>query len=191
MYILIMKDTLTNILDYILNRATKKELFAIKAAIQRRENSTINPAGESLSDMVTSMSSTIKKQMKVPLKQIRHSVRDMVIRMIKENVPGITDEQLKTLLDEWVPEPEKKKQATGKFPPDMVLAMIQQFIAFSVNKMPASEDAKLRAEMADWPQRYWRSFPESIQTHISHYLKGTMEEKTFWKNVLAELGMSG
>jgi hypothetical protein len=186
-----MKDRLTHILDFILNRATEKELFAIKAAIKRREQGVISPAGKSLSDMVTDMSSTIKKQMKVPLDQIRHTVQDLVIRMIKENVPGITDEQLKVLIDEWAPEPEKKKQGQEKLPPDMMLAMIQQFLAFSLNKMPSSEDAKLRAEMADWPQRYWKIFPVSIQTHISHYLKGTMEEKTFWKQVLSELGMSG
>ncbi|MBN1699477.1 MAG: hypothetical protein JW881_18290 [Spirochaetales bacterium] len=186
-----MKNNLTVILDFILNRATEKELFAIKEAIKRRERNAAGPSGKSLSDMAAGMSREIGKQMKVPLEQIRHTVRDMVIRMIKENAPEITDEQLDVLLKEWVGEPERKNQPTGRFPPEMILEMIRQFIAFSINKMPKEEDERLRAAMGDWPERYWQSFPEAVRLLVSRYLKGTLEETVFWKNVFSELGISG
>ena len=183
-----MDKNLIKVIDYILNRATEKELIAVRAALDRREKGKLS-TGKSLSDMVTSSTAQIKEQMKVPMEQIRTTVRDMVIRLIKQNAPDITDTQLKALLDEWVPK-KKKKTTRNQYniPHDALITMIRQFIAFSVGQMPKEKDIILRKEMPDWPEKYWNAFPEAIQIIISSFLKGQVDEEDFWKDVYTRLG---
>lgn len=182
-----MEKNLFSVIDFILNRATEKELIAVRAALDRRTKGKLS-TGKSLSDMVTSSTSQISEQMKIPIDQIRNSVKDMVLRLIKQNAPEITDEQLNILLDEWMPGTTKKsKKKQSGLPPDALLAMIRQFIAFSVGQMPKEEEATLRKEMPDWPEKYWSAFPEAIQISISSFLKARMDEKDFWKEVYAQL----
>ncbi|MBN2531695.1 MAG: hypothetical protein JXB88_02325 [Spirochaetales bacterium] len=183
-----MEKNLFGIIDFILNRATEKELVAIKAALDRRTKGKLS-SGKSLSDMVTDSTSKISERMKIPVDHIRHSVRDIVIRLIKQNAPDITDEQLSILLDEWVPgsSGKKSKKKQTNLPPDALIAMIRQFIAFSVGQMPEEEEATLRREMSDWPGKYWNAFPEAIRLHISSFLKARMNEKEFWEKVYGQL----
>jgi hypothetical protein len=182
-----LEKNLFTIIDFILNRATEKELIAIKAALDRRTKGKLS-TGKSLSDMVTASTSKISEQMKIPMDQIRNSVKDMVVRLIKQNAPDITDQQLAILLDEWVPDSTKKSQKKQSgLPPDALLTMIKQFIAFSVGQMPKEEEATLRREMHDWPEKYWNAFPESIRLRISDFLKARIDEKEFWKQVYAQL----
>lgn len=183
-----MEKNLFSVIDFILNRATEKELIAIKAAIDRRTKGKL-ATGKSLSDMVSATTSQMSDRMKIPMDQIRNSVVDMVARLIKQNAPEITDEQLNALLNEWVPETKKKstKKRSG-LPPDVLLTMIKQFIAFSVGQMPKAEEANLRREMPDWPEKYWNAFTEGIQVSISSFLKARIDEKEFWKQVDAQLG---
>jgi len=146
-----MNKELTEILDYILNKASEKELVAIRAALKRRDNNMITQEGKSLSDMVIDMSSNIREQVNIPLKQIRQSVRDMVVRIVKENAPNITDQQLQILLNEWIPEKPGITKQENTLPPQILITMIKQFIAYSIGTIPADEEIKLRREMPNWP----------------------------------------
>jgi hypothetical protein len=182
-----MEKDLIRVIDFILNRATEKELTAVRAALERRSKGKL-ATGKSLSDIVSASTSTISEQMKIPIDQIKNSVQEIVTRLIKQNAPEITDEQLSVLLDEWVPgsRPKSRKKRPG-LPADALVTMIRQFIAFSVGQMPKDQEATLRREMPDWPGQYWNAFPEEIRLSISSFLKGRMDEKNFWKEVYTSL----
>jgi hypothetical protein len=184
-----MEKNLYEVLDFILNRATEKDLMAVQAAMDRRAGGKLT-TGKSLSDMVTQSAAQFQKQMKVPMDQIRNTVRDMVVRIIRQNAPDIPEDQLNMLVNEWVPDEKKKarSRAQTRVPGDVLITMITQFIAFSVGKMPKKEDMTLRKEMPDWPAKYWNAFPESIQILISNLLKGQINEESFWKEVYQILG---
>jgi len=183
-----MNKNLVKILDFILNRATEKEIIAIQAALERRMKGKM-ATGKSLSDIVSQSSEKMSEQMKVPVEQIHNSVKDMVARIIKQNVPEITDEQLGILLNEWVPGGKKQShKGSSNLPPDVLMTMIEQFVAFSLGQMPKEEEVTLRREMPAWPEKYWHAFPEPIQVVISSFLKGNMNEKNFWQDIHRFLG---
>jgi len=64
-------------------------------------------------------------------------------------------------------------------PPDLLTAMISQFISFSLRRMKGEEDKALRLEMGDWPEKYWNFFPQSIRLLIADFLNGKMNEANF------------
>jgi hypothetical protein len=184
-----MEEKLFEILDFILNQATEKEIIAIKAALSRRETKSVSPSGKSLNDMVTNMASSMNERLKVPIDGIRNSVKDMVIRIIRENAPEISEDELNSLLAEWVPQKKKRAKAEGALPGEAIISMLRSFIAYSLNSMSKIEDAKLRDQLGDWPERYWAAFPESIRALVSRYLKAKIDERVFWNEVFADLGI--
>jgi hypothetical protein len=178
-----MEKDLIRVIDFILNRATEKELTAVRAALDRRLKGKLS-IGKSLSDMVSASTSQISERMKIPIDQIQNSVQEIVIRLIKQHAPEITDEQLGVLLDEWIPGARKKSRKKQQgLPADALITMIRQFIAFSLGQMPKDQEATLRREMPDWPEKYWNAFPEQARLTISAFLKGRMDEKDFWNNI--------
>ncbi|MBN2439688.1 MAG: hypothetical protein JXJ04_00015 [Spirochaetales bacterium] len=183
-----MEKKLFEVIDFILNHATENELVAVRAAIDRRSKGKLS-TGKSLSDMVTASASAFQEQMTVPMNQIRSTVKNMVVRLIKENAPEITDEQLNALVNEWVPDRTKKKTTANRnqIPDDVLITMITQFISFSIGKMKKAEDIKLRNEMPDWPAQYWNAFPETIQMSITAFLRAQIDEEDFWKEVYRKL----
>ena len=65
----------------------------------------------------------------------------------------------------------------------MLIAMIEQFIAYSEGRLPVRQQAQLRREMGEWQDTYWKWFPPEIRDAIALYLKGTIDKETFWLDV--------
>jgi hypothetical protein len=186
-----MEEKLFEVVDYILNMATEKDIIAIKSALKRREARSASPSGQSLGDMVTGMASSMNERLTMPLDDLRKTVRDMVARIIRENAPEISEDQVNELLSEWVPGNARRQRTSSQFPPDAIISMLKSFIAFSLNAMTPIEDMQLRQRIPNWPERYWSSFPENVQKLVSLYLKGKLDEKVFWKEVFGALGIEG
>jgi hypothetical protein len=184
-----MEERLIEIIDYILNIATEKDIIAIKSALKRREARSLSPSGKSLGDMATGMASSMGERLKLPIDNLRNTVRDMVARIIRENAPEISEKDVNALLSEWVPESEKRKKASSTVPPDAILSMLKSFIQYSLNAMSTLDDMKLREQIPDWPERYWNAFPDSVQKLVSLYLKGKLDERVFWQEVFSTLGV--
>jgi hypothetical protein len=125
------------------------------------------------------------------IESLKTSVRDYAIRIIKQQAPELTDEQIEELTGAWIPE---KHGAAGKrrksernqpitdensVPRDLLASMVDQFTSFSLGRMEEEEDAALRNEMGPWPDKYWNSFPQVIRLLIKDFLKGEIEESEF------------
>jgi hypothetical protein len=123
---------------------------------------------------------------------LRQTVRDMAVRIIRREAPELTDEQINELTAAWIPGEDSGdvKTDTGlSLPPAVLSSMIDQFIAFSQGKMGKIEEKGLRAELGEWPRRYWESFPPVVRLLVSDYVKGEMGEKEFRSKIETALAM--
>ncbi|MBN1410105.1 MAG: hypothetical protein JW969_04620 [Spirochaetales bacterium] len=178
------------ILDYILNRATDEEVSAIKKAVEMRGFSPEKTnKRKTMKDKAKETANMVQNQLEIPKAAIHKMVKDMVTKIIKNNAPEITDEQLNTLLSEWVKNPEETEKVKSLIPGDALLTMVTQFVAFSTGKLDKNDEAQLRKSMPDWPEKYWDAFPEQVRKLVSQYLKAQMDGRQFWIILYQILGI--
>jgi hypothetical protein len=111
----------------------------------------------------------------------------MAVRIIKEEAPELTEEQIEVLAKAWIPEPGAGDGK--KAPPDYLRSMIDQFVSFSTGTMSQTEDKELRAEIGAWPDRYWKSFPPVVRLIVTDFLNGKISEKEFVSKIETTLSM--
>jgi len=179
-----MKDPeLVKALDYILNHSNEASIEVLaEAIVRRRRDLTIFQATGTTPDP-RRMASEITEQINAGagggIETMKKSVRDMMVRIIKENAPELSAAQIDELCQTWLPEQQAEKEQKEALPRDMLISMIEQFISFSRNTMKPSVDKNLRAEMGAWPQKYWNAFSPVIRSIISDFLKDKITEREF------------
>jgi len=176
-------------LDYILNRAKPEELEVFREALERRIG-TLDPTISSLNfgNMAKTMTSGMNTRFGIP-DNIHAMTRRMVANMIIQQEPHISEEELEALLDQWVP--DAGRMAAGKevdLPPEAVLSMIHQFISYSTGRMQDEERKELESWKTEWTREYWEIFSEETRQLIASFLKGGMEEDTFWLQIRKKYG---
>jgi hypothetical protein len=201
----VVNPELVRTLDYILNRCDEEAIEAVAAAVvRRRRELTMFGGATNLPDphkMARELSARV--DISGAINGLKASVRDMAVRIIKQEAPELNDEQIQELTDAWIPEgssggsPGEGHQGAGPggqgpggaLPEDLLRSMIGQFVAFSQGTMEGGEDRQLRAELGPWPERYWKAFPPVIRLLITDYLKGETGEKDFRSKVETALSM--
>ena len=203
------RDQLYKVIDVILNHASEDDLEVIQAAIDRRTGDEEAPEGEggafqfSPKKMAEESAHTISEQVSYSQDNIRNMVKNFAVDIIRQNAPELSDEQVRELLEAWIPNPQqggrkntgrrgdRQPQANsqeqpaeeGSIPSDMLITMVEQFIAYSEGRMPVRQQAQLRKEMGDWQETYWKWFPPEIRDAIALYLKRTIDKETFWLDI--------
>ncbi|MDR3248374.1 MAG: hypothetical protein LBT39_06270 [Treponema sp.] len=198
-------DELVGTLDYILNRCDEDAIEAVAAAVvRRRRELTMFGGAMNLPDphrMAQDLSARV--DIGGAIDGLRNSVRDMAVRIIKQEAPELSDAQIAELTAAWVPEPpgpagtmkpgvQGASPAAGAargVPEDLLRSMIDQFVAFSQGTMEKAQDRELRDELGSWPERYWKAFPPVIRLFITDYLKGEFGEKDFRSKIDAAISM--
>jgi len=182
---------LVRALDYILNRCNERDIEAIAAAVIRRRRDIALYGSMPVAPDPGSLAKELTSQLNIEdgIESMKNSVRDYAIRIIKQQVPELTETQIEELTSSWIPEgrnssgARRGKQSTASrdsaVPPDLLASMIDQFVSFSLGRMEEEEDKALRMEMGPWPDKYWKSFPQVIRLLITDFLKGEMDEKDF------------
>jgi len=174
-------EGLLQALDYILNQSNASTIEVLAEAIirQRRNMSVFNAMG-SMPDpqkMAKELTARINEGIESGIEGMRKSVREMIVRIVREHAPELSEYQIDELCDAWIPD---GKSSDGKtLPPDVLISMIEQFISFSHGTMKKSVDESLRNEMGAWTERYWKAFPPVIRSLISDYLKNKISEEDF------------
>lgn len=186
---MIAENGLIQALDYILNHSDTASIEVLAQAIARRQRdiSLFNAAGgiPDPDKMAKDITGKIDASIYAGLGGMKDTIREMIVRIAKEHAPELSDSQINELCDSWIPASEKKNQ----FSPDILLSMIEQFIAFSGGEMNEAVDRNLREEMGAWPQRYWNAFPAAVKRIITDYLKNKITEKEFKSKILLALGL--
>ena len=175
---------LVKVLDYILNRSDEASIEVLAAAVVRRRRDIAMFGGAvNMPDpkrMAAELSEKINAGIGAGVDSLKKSVRDMAIRIIKQEAPDLSDEQIAELTGAWIPDTGTDSGGTAsKLPRDILGSMIVQFVSFSRGAMSESDDRQLRDEMGAWPQRYWKAFPPVIRSIITDYLKDKINENEF------------
>jgi hypothetical protein len=183
-------------LDYILNRCNERDIEVIAAAVVRRRKELAMFGGMPHIPDPGRMAQELSSQLNIEgsIEGLKKSVRDYAIRIIRQEAPELTDEQIEELTSSWIPGPSAGPERSGSrsrttLPRDLLASMIDQFVSFSLGRMEDEEDEALRKEMGPWPDKYWKSFPQVIRLIITDFLKGEMDESDFNARIGLALSM--
>jgi len=180
---------LVQALDFILNKSDESSIEALAEAVIRRRRE-LQAFGAFTSIDPHSMAKAITEQINTGIagsvENLKASVRDMAVRIIKENAPELSGEQVEELCRAWIPKSQTEEKS---IPGGILLSMIRQFVSFSRGGMKESVDKALRDEMGSWPQRYWSAFPPVIRSIISDFLKEKISEDDFNKKLAITLDL--
>ncbi|MCL2443364.1 MAG: hypothetical protein FWD13_07870 [Treponema sp.] len=181
-------------LDYILNKSNEVSIDALAEAVaRRRRDLTIFNAVGNIPDpqrMAKDITERVNTGISGGIESMRKSVQDMIIKLLKEHAPELNEKQVNELCQAWLPDRAGTNEGSSdNLPPDVCLAMIEQFVSFSHGEMKESVDKNLRDEMGAWPQRYWDSFPPVVRSIISDYLKNKISEKDYKSRIVLALGL--
>jgi len=181
---------LLNALDYILNKSDEASIEVLaEAIVRRRRNISLFGAVGSMPDpqkMAKELTARIDAGVGSGIEGMRKSIQEMIIRIIREHAPELTDSQIDELCQAWLPDSGGKKGEA--LPREVLLSMVEQFITFSSGAMQKSVDENLRSEMGAWPERYWNAFPPVVRQLISDFLKNKINEKDFKSKLDIALG---
>jgi len=180
---------LARTLDYILNRCNERDIEAVAAAVVRRRRDIALFGSMPVAPDPGSLAKEITAQLNIDgnIENLKESIRDYAIRIIRQQAPELTDKQVEELTGAWIPDKASgarrgKKQA-GHFddsvPRDLLASMVDQFVSYSLGRMEEEEDNALRREMGPWPDKYWNAFPQVIRLLVKDFLKGEMDETDF------------
>ena len=181
-------ERLLQALDYILNHSDASTLEVLAEAVvrRRRDLSLFNAMG-AIGDpqqVTKEITEKINSSVGGTIENMRRSVQEMIVRIIREHAPELSDSQIDELCQAWLPDPESEKD----IPRDMLQSMIVQFISFSRGTMNESVDKNLRDELGAWPERYWKVFPPVIRQVITDFLKDKISEEDFNSRINIALG---
>jgi hypothetical protein len=174
-------------MDYILNRCDEKSIDAVAAAVVRRRRDLTAFGGAANLPDPKKMARELSEQINTgaSMNGLRETVRDMAVKIIRQEAPELNEEQIAGLTSAWIP--DRSSRSSGELPPDMLLEMVDQFVSFSTGSMSNAEDNKLRQEMGAWPERYWKAFPEVVKLIVKDYLDGEINEKAYRSKIAAAL----
>jgi len=186
-----LTDQLYKVLDFILNHATDAEIEVILSSIKKRfkDREGKGAMGLKVGDLARETARQLQDQIGFSMEGIRGQVREMMARIIHQNAPELSEEDVQSLITEWLSpagDPSGDRQqggGSGNLPGDVVLDMARQFIEYSTGVMPASQYASLSSSIPDWEKRYWESFPGEIKRLITLYLKGVIDLESCWEDI--------
>lgn len=173
---------LVKTLDFILNRCDEASIDVISAAVVRRRRdlsvfgSTNIPDAKQFAENITS-----QINIGASIEGMQQMVRNMAIRIIRQEAPELTEAQINQLASSWIPGSLKEQKSA--LPPELLVSMINQFVAYSEGSMSGAEEKYLRSEMPDWPERYWNAFPKVICLIIREYLNGEITEEEYKQKI--------
>jgi hypothetical protein len=191
---------LNEVILLILSSASEGDLEALTEALGQRRVALQSPL-PSAGKLARDTASGIRRQVERSMQQVRGMVREAVATIIHRDAPELSEEQVKALLEAWVPEESAAKPAgpastatresgssdappasrvESDLPPEAMLSMVRQFVVYSSGMMSVPEQARLLEAIPDWPRKYWSRFPDTIRRLISGLLKERITVEQFW-----------
>ena len=191
-------------LDYILNKATMREIEAFAAAVERRQGQlagAINPTMPFIPDQAAKkMSESIYASIDASMDGVRHTFRDYAADLLQKEAPELSKEQIIGLVDSWIPQSSGKRGKNRRaslakngsvqgIPADLLYEMVIQFVSYSLGEMPVETQRSLTAAMHNWTESYWRRFPTGIKQEIKAFLNGEITSGEFQGHLREMLGL--
>ena len=163
------------IIDQFFQNASPEEIHELNALLDKQRKKKLS-GGINPDKIASGMADDLRRRMGLTTEQINRTARDAVRTMILQYDPNIREEEIRVLLDRWVPDPKKKK----KLPADLLHTMIVQFAAYGTGELT---EEQLSVFPEGWTKKYWESFPVEIQKLISAFIKGRINKYAFIESV--------
>lgn len=181
---------ITEVIEFILQHATKQELQFVGEALRRRmeRESTLGMGQVDVNRMAREMAGQIEKQMGMGAETIGPMSRRLVADMIRIEQPGLSEAEIQRLVDQFVPgSTGRRPQAgsTGGVPREMILSMITQFAAYGRGEMSEQEKAQFPK---GWYEKYWNAFAPEVQHLLKEYIHGRIGKNDFWRGIREYMG---
>lgn len=193
------KGELEAVLDFILNRASAAEFEVLTKACERRRRDLGKYAGlggMNPGALAERMASSLTEGMDKTMDGLRGTVRGLVERIIRQNAPEATEEQVDALIEHYVPDPSQRPRGQAgdealesELPPEALMLMLRDFTDYSLGLMPPSRQKELWDNVPSWQEKYWEAFPPSLKSFVKARLEGRLDEEEFWKAVLSVLNL--
>jgi hypothetical protein len=187
------REELQSVLDFILNRADDSEFEVIAKACERRikdKTAFASLGGEGPGAMARRMADELQRGVGATMENVRASVQDFVTDIIRKNAPEITEAQLATLLEEYIPSPGGAKRSAPQspsVPPEALVGMVRSFVEYSEGRMAPSRQQELWESSPRWEEEYWAAFPAEVKALVKAYLEGKIDGDTFGTALLSVL----
>ena len=185
---------LRDAVDFILHAADERALRIVSRALERRSTARQvdqAPVATSTEGLALEMSQRVARQLAAAV-DAGAMARNVVRQLILQNEPEMPADHLEVLLDAWVPGQERSEpdaeQGTGAeqaLPAGALMAMITQFVSYSLGIMPPHEQRQLPD---GWSSRYWGAFSAHTQRLIKQLLTGDREAADFWRAIREHVG---
>ena len=187
-------------LDYILNKASLREVEALAAAVERRQQS-MSCAGSTPEQAAKKMSESIYASIDASMDGVCRTFREYATGLLQKEAPELSGEQITALVDSWIPQSSGRRGKRGRvslarngavqgIPVGLLYEMVIQFVSYSLGEMPAASQKELEAAMPDWTRSYWRRFPAGIKREVKAFLDGEITSGEFRRNVQELLGLA-
>ncbi len=164
------------IIDEFFEKASPEDLLELQSLLEKRERKN-SLGGVNVNEIASNFANDLRSRMGLTSEQITRSARDAVRTMILQYDPNIPEESINVLLDQWVPDEQKKR---GKVPAHIMKTMISQFIAYARGELTA---AQLTGFPDGWAKKYWTFFPEKVQRLIEAYVRNRIDKIFFWESI--------
>ena len=205
-----MSDTNTDrdflfALDYILNRATVREIDAFAAAIERRQGQIDGVINGSIpftpEEAAKKMSESIYASIDASIDGVRHTFRDYAADILQKEAPELSKDQIISLVDSWIPQSSSQRGKNRRaslakngsvqgVPADLLYERVIQFVSYSLGEMAVETQRSLTAAMHNWTESYWRRFPAGIKQEIKAFLNGKITSGEFQGHLREMLGLA-
>jgi hypothetical protein len=209
-------DVVDFILNHASENELEVVRSALKRRVEGDESGRI--AGINPSSLARKIASDIRKQIGGSIEQIREMVRNYAVEIIRKDAPELSQDKIDEVLDALMPEsvqdgaseaaeplepplareeppahpalpaPESGTSRRG-LPPAALATMITQFISYSTQSMSISEQMRLNDEIPEWHKKYWEAFSPRQRQIVSLFLKGQIDEATFWQRIRTDIGL--
>jgi hypothetical protein len=180
-------------MDYILNRCDERAIDAVAAAVVRRRRDLAAFGGMGKLPDPKKMARDLSAQINTgaSIEGITETVRSMAEKIIRREAPELGDEEIAGLTRAWIPGGKAGEEPGSGLPGDLLAAMVEQFVSFSLGRMGEGEDRELRASLGAWPDRYWKAFPQGIRRIIKAFLQDGLTREEFDSRIRAALLEAG
>lgn len=173
------KSEIDEILYQFFNNASEEEIKELLTILASRHKSS--PLRSlNFQALAHKTAQSIKESLGLSQNFIRDIAQTSIASIIKSYAPDISPQELDILLQHLIPSLKKKEQPHVE--PQMLLFMVNQFVAYSLGQLKAEEATALPP---NWPQKYWELFPQTIRGLIAKFLKAEIDEELF-RQALAE-----
>ncbi len=171
------KNELLWAVDYILKVIPDDELALVKGAIERRVEK--KEQGGLHAGLAKGIASGMGVHLGQAYDAVHRGARMLAADIILQHNPYIPEDHLKLLLDTWVPSPGQKK-SMAPLPADVMLAMVEQFIAYATGTIKKEE---LDGFPKGWADKYWDAFSSDMRGLIAKHLHNEIDKEAFWKGM--------